>query len=280
VRYRVTAELATIDRADYMACTPLLNQFLASQDGTNTNAQQQISELSSKFQFGRTLVLRNPTLDRSARHEFQPATTDAKETGPAIAYSFDQLSSRHAVPYVTATIEITVDGTGFRESTAAPAKTLIAATPFWPSEDPKIVTLARKITEGKSNNGAKAMAILEWLSPAGQNLKYSGNTGSRWGTQKALAQKFGQCWDFSDCFVTLARAAGVPCRQVAGWLYGSTGHVWAEFYREGKGWQQVDPTGGGKLRCGIYHIPYFTSEDGEMPIVYLSMPRIEAAPTN
>ena len=84
---------------------------------------------------------------------------------------------------------------------------------------------------------------------------------------------------FSDCFVTLARAAGVPSRQVAGWLYGSSGHVWAEFYREGKGWQQVDPTGGGKLRCGIYHIAYFTSEDGEMPILYLSMPRIETVQT-
>ena len=106
-------------------------------------------------------------------------------------------------------------------------------------------------------------------------MKYSGQTGSRRGTLKVMEQKFGHCWDFSDCFVTLARAAGVPSRQVAGWFYGSSGHVWAEYYREGEGWQQVDPTGGGKLRCGIYHIPYFTSEDGEMPIVYISMPRIE-----
>jgi transglutaminase-like putative cysteine protease len=54
--------------------------------------------------------------------------------------------------------------------------------------------------------------------------------------------------------------------------------VWAEFYREGKGWQQVDPTGGGLLRSGIYHIPYFTSEDGEMPILYVSMPKVELVP--
>lgn len=74
---------------------------------------------------------------------------------------------------------------------------------------------------------------------------------------------------------SVAVAAGVPTRQVAGWLYGSSGHVWAEFYREGEGWQQVDPTGGGKLMCGIYHIPYFASEDGEMPIVYVAMPKIE-----
>ena len=39
--------------------------------------------------------------------------------------------------------------------------------------------------------------------------------------------------------------------------------------------QQVDPTGGGTLRCGIYHIPWFTTEDGEMPILYTAMPRVD-----
>jgi hypothetical protein len=48
---------------------------------------------------------------------------------------------------------------------------------------------------------------------------------------------------------------------------------------EGKGWQQVDPTGGGILNCGIYHIPYFTSEDGELPIVYLGTPEIKVLET-
>lgn len=160
-----------------------------------------------------------------------------------------------------------------------PPATLTAATPYWPASDPKVVALARRITEGKSNNDDRAAAILEWLTP-GRNSKHSGQTGSRWGAAKVLDQKFGRCWDFSDCFITLARAAGVPCRQVAGWLYGIEGHVWAEYYREGKGWQQVDPTGGGKVRCGLYHIPYFATENGEMPVVYLAMPKIECIPSN
>jgi hypothetical protein len=41
----------------------------------------------------------------------------------------------------------------------------------------------------------------------------------------------------------------------------------------------VNLTGGGKLRCGIYHIAYFTSKDGEMPILYLAMPKIESVQT-
>jgi hypothetical protein len=274
----VTAELATVDKADYMACNPLFNLFLASRDPTNQDAVRQIQELSKKFTFGRALVLRSPKLGAEAdTHQFQPASSSAKETGATVAYSFGQLPSRHGVPYVTATLEITVDGTGFREAATAPPAELTAPTPYWPTDDSQVKSLAQRITDGKGTNGAKALAILEWLTP-GTNLQFSGQTGSRWGTAKVLEQKSGHCWDFSDCFVTLARSAGVPSRQVAGWFYGSSGHVWAEFYREGKGWQHVDPTGGGKLRCGIYHIPYFTSEDGEMPVLYVSMPKIEAMP--
>ena len=279
VRYRVTADLATVERADYMACNMLFSQFLALESGLGQDAAGQIDELSKRFTFGRTLVLRNPALDGLAtRHTFDPSTVGSKATDATMAYAFGEILTRKNVPFVTAVIETTVDNTGFREATDAPSSHLIAATPFWPADDQSIILLARRITAGKSTNDAKAMAILEWLTPA-KNLKYSGQTGSRWGTGKVLEQKFGHCWDFSDCFVTLARAAGVPSRQVAGWFYGSSGHVWAEFYSEGKGWLQVDPAGGGKLVCGIYHVPYFTSENGEMPIVYVSMPKIEILET-
>ena len=273
VRYRVRAELAAVDMAEYMSCNPLFNLFLAAP--SNEPARRQIEDLSKGFKFGRTLVLRNPELARgTATYRFEPTATKPRKSAGTIAYHFDDLPKRYGVPYVAVELEIDVDSSGFSASRKKPAKALIAATPSWPAADPNVKALARKITAGKKTNEAKAMAILKWLAP-GLNIKYSGRTGSRWGTLKVLEQEFGHCWDFSDCFVTLARAAGVPSRQVAGWLYASSGHVWAEYYREGEGWQQVDPTGGGQLPCGIYHIPYFTSEDGEMPIVYVSMPDIE-----
>jgi Transglutaminase-like superfamily len=275
VHYRVVAELATVSKADYMACNPLFNQFLAFQKGTNPQAAQQIQDMSKRFTFGHTLSLRNPKLDGGpTTHSLQPKPSDSKESGATHAYVFGELPNRQGVPFVTVTVDIAVDDTGFREGARTPPEQLTATTVFWPSNDPAISSLVKKIVAGKTTNDEKAMAILEWLSP-GKNIKYSGETGSRWGTLKVLEQKFGHCWDFSDCFVTLARAAGVPSRQVAGWFYGSSGHVWAEYYREGRGWQQVDPTGGGKLPCGIYHIPYLTTEDGEMPILYVSMPKID-----
>ncbi|MBN1419332.1 MAG: transglutaminase domain-containing protein, partial [Planctomycetes bacterium] len=277
VRYRVIAELATVAKADYMACTPLFAQFIALQNGSGGGVLEKIKELSKRFEFGRSLTLRDVDLGRgSGAHKFQPAPAHSERRGFSITYSFDRIPDRQGVPYVTATTDIDVDGSGFRASSTAPPKGLTAATAFWPADDPRLTALAKRITAGRTTNDGKVMAILEWLTP-GRNLAYSGQTGSRWGTAKVFEQGYGHCWDFSDCFVTLARSAGVPCVQVAGWLYGSSGHVWAEYYREGKGWQQVDPTGGGKLPCGIYHIPYFTSEDGEMPILYVSMPKIEPA---
>jgi transglutaminase-like putative cysteine protease len=259
-----------------MACNLVFNKFLSLGKGGNSDANDELDALAKRFQFGRTLVLRSPKgSEPAATHQFEPVAIRAEEAGSVVPYAFAELPVRHGVPYVTAKLEIPVNGQGFLASTTPPEPRLTAATAYWPAADPKIKTLAEQITRGETGNDRKAAAILRWLAP-GINISYSGETGSRWGTAKVLEQKFGHCWDFSDCFVTLCRAAGVPSRQVAGWLYGSSGHVWAEYYREGKGWQQVDPTGGGELPCGIYHIAYFTSEDGEMPIVYLSTPQIEA----
>ena len=275
VRYRVRAELATIERADYMACNPLFGQFLAAGSEPTDEVMSAIQELAAKFTFGKSLVLRNPQLGPAvAAYQFEPAAASQAKHGAATHYTFAQPRHRHGVPFVLAKLEITANDSGLLADHDAPGPSLTAATTWWPADDVELIALAEKITSGAGSHEAKAMAILRWLT-AGKNINYSGQTGSRWGTKKVLTQKFGHCWDFSDCFVTLCRAAGVPARQVAGWLYGSSGHVWAEFYREGRGWQQVDPTGGGQLRCGIYHIPYFTSLDGEMPIVYLSMPTIE-----
>jgi hypothetical protein len=281
VRWKIEAELATIDRADYMACNPLFNQFLAAAQLTSeTGTPEAISSLTRRFQFGRALMLRNPELTTlagaPAKYQFQSKVLRTEASGSTIRYEFEQqsLPVRHGVPYATATLEVPVGDGGLLQSITKPGSELTSATAHWPVDDPGIRKLAQTITQGKTGADARAKAILEWLTP-GRNLKYSGEAGSRWGTLKVLQQHLGHCWDFADCFVTLARAAGVPSREVAGWLYATSGHVWAEYYRDGKGWQQVDPTGGGELPCGIYHIAYFTTEDGEMPIVYLSMPRIE-----
>jgi len=282
LRYRVTARLATIQTADYMACNPLFNQFLADAAGPMGSAEQEIRKLAAGFTFSKSLSLRATALAPSTtRYAFEPPGTHQQQSDDdhQLAVSFPETSQRHGVPFVSVTIEVTVDSTGLARSTSAPGPECTRPTALWPSGSTDISSLAHRITRGKSTRKQKALAILAWLAP-GKNIRYSGSTGSRWGTLKVLHQKSGHCWDFSDCFVTLCRAVGVPARQVGGWLYGSSGHIWAEYFTDEDRWQQVDPTAGGLVACGIYHIPYFTSEDGEMPIVYLAMPTIEVIAEN
>lgn len=280
IRYRVTAELATVASADYMACNAILNQALALQQNPQSNdALDQLKQLTGRMKFGNQLVLRTTDIaTEDTRHQFKPPAINNSPKTANTTYSFSEQSERYGIPYITATIETTVVDSGSRKAAPPDRKTLTLPNPRWPSSDPTVMALAKQITAGKTTDAARVQAILEWLRP-GNKMRYDGPVGSRWGTLKALQQKFGRCWDFSDAFVTLARAANVPTRQVAGWLYGSSGHVWAEYYDDQqRSWIQVDATGGGELACGLYHIPYFTSEDGEMPIVYLSLPTIEQIP--
>lgn len=275
VRYRLEFELAVIARADYMSCNPLFLQFQQLATSPTAETRAEIRRLSERFTFGQSLALRQPkSAPETSAYHFQPLPSESTPAGSVVKYTFPSLPVREGIPHVFVAVEATADSRAFLAEPNAPESELTAATSFWPVDDPEVRKLAAQIVAGQTTSDEKVAALLRWLSP-GRHLKYSGQTGSRYGTRQALDQKFGHCWDFSDCFVTLARAAGVPARQVAGWLYGTSGHVWAEFYRSGEGWQQVDPTGGGDLPCGIYHIPYFTTDTGEMPIVYLRAPKIE-----
>lgn len=276
LRYRLQLEIAPVDEADYMSCNPLFVELLRRQRQPTKQETAEIARLAEAFRFGRTVTFRNPALfDGSIQVD------NATRSGAATTIDFQATSIDHRdnIPYVKATLEATTREDAFTRQPNAPDRRLLAATARWPVNDPAIQKLAAEITAGKETHQDKAEAILRWLQP-NRNIRYGGQTGSRWGVKKVLAQRFGHCWDFSDLFVTLTRASGVPSRQIAGWLYGGSGHAWAEYYREGKGWQQVDATGGGLLPCGIYHIAYFTTEDGEMPILYVSLPKIEILSKN
>lgn len=150
---------------------------------------------------------------------------------------------------------------------AAPGGALVAATPRWPVDDATIREQASALLAGDPPARERVERALGWVRA---HVRYDGDTGSRWGTLRVVEQGFGHCWDHADVLITLCRAMGVPARQVYGWLAGVSGHVWAEVFVDGA-WWPVDATASWIGTSGD-HVPLFTSETGEIPVVYWGAP--------
>lgn len=116
------------------------------------------------------------------------------------------------------------------------------------STDGPVKELAGRITVGKSTNREKARAIYDWIV---DNMRRDPTTkGCGMGDVEGLLSSLGgKCADLHSVLVALARAAGVPAREVFGLRLpkGAEGdmtkaqHCWAEWYLPGYGWVVVDP---------------------------------------
>jgi transglutaminase-like putative cysteine protease len=112
----------------------------------------------------------------------------------------------------------------------------------------EVATVAARITRGKFSVREKARAIYDWIV---DNMhRDPAVKGCGLGEVETLLGSLGgKCADISSVFVALARAAGVPAREIFGLRLppGKEGeitgwqHCWAEFYLPGTGWIPVDP---------------------------------------
>lgn len=127
--------------------------------------------------------------------------------------------------------------------------------------------LAKRLTDGLPTSYDKAVALERWLET---NLSYTLELKDPGRTEPVhfflFDRKKGHCEYFASAFVVLARAAGIPTRQVNGFLGGEwneyqgyvavragDAHSWAEVFFPGKGWVTFDPTPsapGGQLGRG------------------------------
>ena len=145
---------------------------------------------------------------------------------------------------------------------------------YWETESKYIKQISQELKNENLNVIQNAKKVYEFVI---QNLNYDYDAQSkgmveRKGAEKALLQKENYtCMEFTDLFITISRAMGIPAREVNGYAFASEGenkpisinlnggdylHSWAEFYDPNYGWIQIDPTWG--KTSGM---DYFTKTD-------------------
>lgn len=136
--------------------------------------------------------------------------------------------------------------------------------PYWEADDTSIQSLASTYTTPK--------AIYEYVvSTLAYDYERVTSAPKRKGAVSALkTPKESLCMEFTDLFVAIARAAGIPTRQLVGYahttnvklrplsLLSDVLHAWPEYYdRSLKQWIPVDPTWGNTTGG----VDYFTTLD-------------------
>lgn len=124
-------------------------------------------------------------------------------------------------------------------------------TKYWNSDDPEIIKLADELKTPED--------IYKYVTRTlSYDLSRVENKKPRLGGKKALSNpESAVCLEFSDLFITLSRAAGIPAREINGFastdnqsarplsLIADVLHAWPEYYDGTRGtWVMVDPTWG------------------------------------
>ncbi len=139
-------------------------------------------------------------------------------------------------------------------------KSYTNADDYWETASVEVKAQAARLVDPKKSATQNAQAIYDFVS---QTLSYdyeklAAGELVRLGAQAALEQKAtAVCMEYTDLFIALARAGGLPAREVNGYAYtaddtnrplslkireGDVLHAWPQVYLPGTGWVMIDPT--------------------------------------
>ncbi|MEM9491310.1 MAG: transglutaminase domain-containing protein, partial [Myxococcota bacterium] len=116
-------------------------------------------------------------------------------------------------------------------------------TPNIDADHPDIAALAAALKDGARSDREVVRRLRRWVA---RNL--DGNLSTSLSTaSQVLDKRTGDCTEYTVLFVALARAAGIPARELSGLVYMGDRHrafgwhAWAEVAIDGH-WVQVDPS--------------------------------------
>ncbi|MCL4383857.1 transglutaminase-like domain-containing protein [Patescibacteria group bacterium] len=176
------------------------------------------------------------------------------------------LAEYNLTPFQKITVNVIgqVKITGDNDKSSPPSTEVYTqATHYWPTGNSLIAQLAPTLTTPK--------AIYDYVvSTLNYDYNRLNNAGRRTADQSLENKDSALCTDFTDLFVTLARANHIPAREIEGFAYSNNTkikpvnanadilHAWPQFYDSATStWKSIDPTWE-KTTNGI---DYFTDLD-------------------
>lgn len=130
-------------------------------------------------------------------------------------------------------------------------KTFLRPTSSHPADHPRVKALIDEIKAPLGvgfDDKSLAAAILDFVADYIETVPESPYAYHTTSVFDILDNRIGDCTEHSQLFVTLARAAGLPAREVSGFVYGGNdqaptlgGHAWVEVLIDGQ-WIGMDPT--------------------------------------
>jgi hypothetical protein len=137
---------------------------------------------------------------------------------------------------------------GNRSGSATSPDSSLSEQLYWPINHPDIKLLAAKYSTPKSIYDY----VVATLSYDNTRL----DSATRRGALETIKKPdFSLCTDFTDLFVTIARSAGIPSREIEGFAYSNNPkikplspgtdllHAWPEYYNlNTRSWVAIDPT--------------------------------------
>jgi len=139
------------------------------------------------------------------------------------------------------------------------------STPYIQVDDPQIKSLAESLTKGSKTQMEAALKIIGWVR---EHITYTCSKSmiACYGVpfadaKRTLENKVGNCVNFANLALALLRAAGIPCRDVTGFVADvereeRAAHVWIEVLYPDLGWIE-------------YESSYWMPRSGLVPPTYL-----------
>lgn len=264
--WEVRFPVALVDTLVESTRNEVFNLFIARERRrTDPALETKLREKTKDWSFGKTLRL----LDGDWSFEPGPEKAEPQGDGTTL-YTFGEVPEVLGIPYVRVKGRIAVRPR-FEPTPIDGDEGSTAGTATWPVKG--VEPLAAAATKGATTPRSKVLALLRHL--AGR-IRYGGPQGSRDPVPEVLKRGYARCFDKSDVFVAFCRAQGIPARVVAGWVPAlGAGHVWTEVRLGEAGWIPVDATTTW-LGTGTDYIPFFRTQEGPLPFVYLAMPTVRA----